>query len=72
MGRTFIVRSLVCTAFIVLPGLLAGCEKPCEELELKVCNDLQWDRKCEMLQEPERRERLIDETCTSILKHLKR
>lgn len=71
------VRVLTALIFVLtLASPLAGCEDPCAELEVKVCQPktraLKRDYKthCKLMGETDRREHLPAETCKSLLKHL--
>lgn len=61
---------------MVFGGALSACDDPCEKLQKKVCDDPVYykanKRHCELLSEPQRREALPAEFCTSILDSLKR
>ncbi len=55
---------------LLLAPALAGCDRPCEALEQRVCEQQPDKEACELLREPERREALTDETCERVLKKL--
>jgi hypothetical protein len=65
-------RALALAPLLVAPALLVGCDEPCVELEHKVCNTLKDQRRCEMIQDVERREVLSDGACASILESIDR
>lgn len=67
LGRTLALALLVAAA-----APLAGCDEPCAELEHKVCNTLKDRRRCEMIQDVDRREVLSDDACASILESIDR
>lgn len=43
---------------------------PCDTLEQRVCEDDIDKKRCELIQEPERRQLLTRETCSGILETL--
>ncbi|MGM0576356.1 MAG: hypothetical protein ACQEXJ_11555 [Myxococcota bacterium] len=53
-------------------SLQAGCGKPCAKLEEKVCEEMDDERRCELMRDPDRREHLSREACERILKSLER
>jgi hypothetical protein len=55
-----------------LGAVAGGCGDPCAELEHKVCEKLHDKRRCELMQDIDRREKLGSEACQSILKSLDR
>ena len=48
--------------------LAAGCDKPCDELEARVCERHEDRLRCELMQDPSRRALLSDEACEGILR----
>lgn len=64
------------------PGLIAlwlalaltfgGCDEPCVELEHTVCSVVKDNRRCEIMQEQDRRALLSDDACQSILESIAR
>ena len=52
--------------------LASGCGDPCAELEHKVCEKLKDKRRCELMEDASRREKLGSDACKSILKSLQR
>jgi hypothetical protein len=49
-------------------GVGAGCADPCAELERRVCERQEDRSRCEWMQDSDRRERLSNAACESILK----
>ena len=64
--------SVFLVALVVWLGPAAGCAEPCVELEVKVCEELRDKRRCEIMQDVDRRELLGKEACAGILEHLDR
>ena len=61
--------SNVAIALIVcLASLLAGCDRPCDELEARVCERHEDRLRCELMQDPSRRALLSDEACEGMLR----
>lgn len=58
----------------VLGTTITGCNKTCEKLRTRVCDDdaylRQNKRHCELMQEEERFANLSPATCKSILNHI--
>jgi len=61
---------LLCTLF----ATQGACDKNCEKLRARVCDDPQYlkdnKRHCEMMEQVERFESLSGDTCKGILDHL--
>ena len=49
---------------------IQACVHPCDTLEQRVCEDDIDKKRCELIQEPERRQLLTRETCSGILETL--
>jgi len=61
---------------LVTPMFATGCDKTCEKLRAKVCDDQRYYREnrqhCDLLTEEERFESLSSASCKSILDHISR
>ncbi|MFT7580368.1 MAG: hypothetical protein ACI9MR_002037 [Myxococcota bacterium] len=71
------VRLLTALAFLLTLAMpVSGCEDPCAELEVKVCQPktraLKRDYKthCKLMGDSDRREHLSKDSCKSLIKHL--
>jgi hypothetical protein len=57
-----------------LSATAGGCDKNCEKLRAKVCDDerfsKQYKKQCELLQESDRYESLSGDTCKGLLDHI--
>lgn len=62
----------IAVVLAALSGVASGCADPCAELEHKVCEKLHDKRRCDVMQDIDRREKLGSEACQSILKSLDR
>ncbi len=62
----------IAVTLAALGSAASGCGDPCAELEHKVCEKLHDTRRCELMQDIDRREKLGSEACKSILKSLDR
>ncbi len=62
---------LICAALVALFGAISGCDKTCEKLRARVCDDPRYvkqnKRHCDMMQEAQRFENLSSAQCKSIL-----
>jgi hypothetical protein len=72
MTRTQTTRILTTLALALgLAAMAGGCDKNCEKLRAKVCDDerfsKQYKKQCELLQEADRYESLSGDTCKGIL-----
>ena len=47
-----------------------GCTHPCDTLEVRVCEDDNDEERCDLMQDPERRELLTRKTCQGILESM--
>lgn len=63
------LRSLFAT-LVCLSLTLQACMHPCDTLEQRVCEDDIDKKRCELIQEPERRQLLTRDTCSGILETL--
>ena len=63
------LRSLFAT-LIYLSLMTQACTHPCDTLEQRVCEDDIDKARCELIQEPERRQLLTRDTCSGILETL--
>ena len=57
---------LALLAWLLVTGV--GCEEPCAELEQRVCDRHEDRKRCEIMQDPERRALLSNEACESMLR----
>jgi hypothetical protein len=55
-------------ALVLLSHALLACTNPCDTLELRVCEEEVDQKRCDLIQEPERRALLTGDTCEAILK----
>lgn len=65
------LRARLAAGILLAATALAGCDDPCDKLERKVCVELDDDRRCKLMQDSWRRDRLSDETCKGILDALR-
>ena len=56
--------------FFLLSLAQVGCTHPCETLEVKVCDEQEDEKRCDLIQDPERREALTRKTCEGILEKM--
>ncbi len=66
--RAALVGLLLCAHI----GLAQGCSQPCDELQVRLCDVLKEKRRCELMNDEERRAVLTRDTCQSILDKLNR
>jgi len=68
-----LTRPLCAAVLLTFATSLGGCdEDPCVKLERRVCKEVKDKRRCELIQQPQRREHLSSDACESMLKALKR
>ncbi|MCB9728940.1 MAG: hypothetical protein H6744_07590 [Deltaproteobacteria bacterium] len=63
---------VVALALSALGSLTAGCGDPCARLERLVCEKMDDERRCKLMEDADRREKLGRDACKSILKSLER
>jgi len=56
-----------CTHLVLLAALLGACTHPCDVLEERICEAEIDEVRCDLMQDPERRELLTRDTCDGIL-----
>jgi hypothetical protein len=52
---------------VLLSHATIACTQPCDTLEQRVCEEDVNEKRCALIQEPERRKLLTSDTCKDIL-----